>query len=262
MSASYLRVLPSDFRESARFAIRGISLAGLLTLAACAAPSSAGLSSSGKECVILLHGLGRSRWSMWRMERSLADHGYRTVNVGYPSTDATIRDLVETHVAPAVDRCRNDFPGRIHFVTHSMGGILVRQYLQDHGLPPGSRAVMLSPPNHGSELADRLKEFWGYRWIMGPAGQELGTGPESVPNSLEPTGVEIGVITGDKSDNPIAYFTFEGPNDGRVSVESARLSEMKDFRVVHASHAFIMINTAVIEETLSFLKNGRFHDRF
>lgn len=260
MNAHDLRILLHSFRGPARFALRGISLASLLTLAACAASSSAGLSPSGKECVILLHGLGRSRWSMWRMERSLADHGYRTVNIGYPSTDATIRDLVEAHVAPAVDRCRNDFPVRIHFVTHSMGGILVRQYLQDHGVPPGSRVVMLSPPNHGSELADRLKGFWGYQWIMGPAGQQLGTGPESVPNSLDPTGVEIGVITGDKSDNPIAYFTFEGPNDGRVSVESAKLSEMKDFRVVHASHAFIMLNTAVIEEALCFLKNGQFRN--
>lgn len=211
-----------------------------------------------KECVILLHGLGRSRWSMWRMERCLSDHGYQTVNVGYPSTDAAIRDLVQAHVAPAVERCRQAFPERIHFVTHSMGGILVRQYLQDHGLPPGSRVVMLSPPNHGSELADRLKEFRGYRWITGPAGQELGTGPESIPNSLKPTGVEIGVITGDKCDNPVAYFIFEGPNDGRVSVESARLSEMKDFRIVHGSHAFIMMNTRVIDEVLFFLKNGRF----
>lgn len=241
-----------------RFPWKGVSLAPILTLLACAAASHTGMPPPRDECVILLHGLARSRWSMWRMERFLADQGYRTVNIDYPSTGAAIGDLAETHVAAAVDQCRKDFPGKIHFVTHSMGGILARRYLQDHSLPPGSRVVMLSPPNRGSELADHLKDFWGYRWIMGPAGQELGTGPDSVPNSLPPAEVEIGIITGDKADNPVAFFAFDGPNDGRVSVESAKLSEMKDFRVVHASHAFIMMNSTVLEEVLYFLENGRF----
>lgn len=210
-------------------------------------------------CVILLHGMGRSHRSMAAMAAHLADKGYRVVNLDYPSTQASIETLSQGIVAETVRHCRLERPSApVHFVTHSLGGILVRQYLQAHRLPPGSRVVMLSPPNQGSEIADLLKDNFLYRWIMGPAGQQLGTTPASVPNRLGPVDAPVGIITGDSTLEPWFSSRVPGPDDGKVSVERARLTEMTDFLVVHKSHGFIMNDPEVIAQTAHFLEYGGF----
>ena len=210
-------------------------------------------------CVILLHGMGRSHRSMATMATHLAEKGYRVVNLDYPSTQASIETLSQGIVAETVRRCRLERPSApIHFVTHSLGGILVRQYLQTHRLPPESRVVMLSPPNQGSEIADLMEDFFLYRWIMGPAGQQLGTTAASLPNRLGPVDVPVGIITGDSTVEPWFSSRMPGPDDGKVSVARARLAEMTDFLVVHKSHGFIMNDPEVIAQTTHFLEHGVF----
>ena len=137
------------------------------------------------ECVILFHGLGRTPLSMLPLEFAVERAGFSAVNHGYPSLASTIDELAATHVPEALAECGVTPDVPVHFVTHSMGGILVRYYLQNHDLPAGSRMVMLGPPNHGSELID---EFAEQSWfsVMGPAALQLGTGPESVPLGLAP----------------------------------------------------------------------------
>ncbi|MEN8259320.1 MAG: alpha/beta fold hydrolase [Pseudomonadota bacterium] len=211
-----------------------------------------------KEHVVILHGLGRTHFSMAKVERALARAGFRTHNVGYPSTRHDIDTLTKDYIGPVVETCRHQGAESIHFVTHSLGGILVRRYLQTHVLPEGSRIVMLVPPNQGSELAEWLRKFRLYRWLLGPVGQQLGTEESSVPRSLKPVDAEIGVIAGnDDSFSPFS-FLFEGDNDGKVAVERAKIPEMKDFLIVAQGHAFLMNDAAVIEQILFFLKNGRF----
>ncbi|BBO74859.1 acetyltransferase [Desulfosarcina widdelii] len=239
--------------------------AGLLTMifvCCCATAFSAEMIVPDKTPtahVILLHGMGRSCRSMSKMAGYLADSGYAVVNLDYPSTGADIETLSLGVVAEAVETCRSKNPeAPIHFVTHSLGGILVRHYLQNHSLPPGSRVVMLSPPNRGSEIADLLKEFFLYRWVMGPAGQQLGTSADALPIRLEPVDVPVGIITGGRSLEPWFSIRMPGPDDGKVSVASARLPEMADFLVVHRSHGFIMNGPEVIEQTIHFLRHGKF----
>jgi len=212
-----------------------------------------------KAFVILLHGMGRTRHSMRSLGRRLEQDGYTVVNDGYPGTAKTVSAIAQTDLAAMVKKCRQAGADKIHFVTHSLGGIVVRCYLQDHRLPEGSRIVMISPPNHGSELADAFAGIPLYRWLNGPAGTELGTGPDSVPNRLGPVRAEIGVITGDKSLNPVFSWIISGKNDGKVSVDSAKLDEMTDFIVVHSSHSFIIQNRIVLEQAAVFLKTGKFN---
>ncbi|MBE9504993.1 MAG: DUF2183 domain-containing protein, partial [Proteobacteria bacterium] len=211
-----------------------------------------------KDCIVLLHGMARSRFSMYLMEKYLQEKGYRTINEGYPSTKKSIKELAGEELATAVKSCRNKGAERVHLVTHSLGGIITRQYLQSHDLPKGSRIVMLAPPNKGSELADKLKGLDAYKWLNGPAGQELGTGPDSIPNSLKPVDVEIGIIAGDSSLNPFYSAMIPGPDDGKVSVERAQLEEMKDFIIMPSSHSFIMNSSDVMKQTLHFLEKGTF----
>jgi predicted alpha/beta-fold hydrolase len=233
--------------------------AAMVLNAVAVAEATEGKKNDMNACVILLHGMGRTHRSMTTMASHLSDKGYRVVNQDYPSTQANIETLSRGIVAETVQRCRLEGPSApVHFVTHSLGGILVRQYLQAHRLPPGSRVVMLSPPNQGSEIADLLKDNFLYRWIMGPAGQQLGTGADAVSHRLGPVDVPVGIITGDSTLEPWFSSRVPGPDDGKVSVERARLAEMTDFLVVHKSHGFIMNDPEVIAQTAHFLEHGVF----
>lgn len=210
------------------------------------------------EMVILLHGMGRYASSMKKIANHLQSAGYTVLNIDYASRKKTIQEIAEQDVAGAVQLCRDRNATKIHFVTHSLGGIVVRQYLQDETLPKGSRIVMLSPPNKGSELAEYLKTYKFYKYVLGPAGQALGTGEGSVPNLLSPVNHEIGIITGNKRLTPDLLGIMDGPNDGKVSVSRSKLDEMSDFIVVPATHTFIMRHPVVLEQVLYFLENGKF----
>lgn len=210
------------------------------------------------DAVILLHGLGRSARSLGKMSRGLEKAGFIPHPVDYPSRKTTIEVLAHRHLAPAVAHCRRLGMLRIHMVTHSLGGILARQYLQTRQLPFRSRIVMLSPPNHGSEIVDQFKDNPLFKWIVGPAGRQLGTDPHSLPNRLQPVPVEVGIITGNRSHEPWFSWLFSGPNDGKVSVGRTRLKEMKALLEIPDGHTFIMDNGAVIEQVVYFLQHGRF----
>jgi len=214
--------------------------------------------SLSKDCVILIHGLGRSAGSMFFISRYLKRNNYKVVRVSYPSTLQNIESLAAEYIPPAIEACQSATKGRIHFVTHSLGGILVRQFFQDKSYPLVQRVVMLSPPNKGCEVSDFLEDSILYRWLNGPAGQQLSTASTSLPNQLKPIGLEVGVITGNSSYEPWFSRLSEGEDDGKVSVESARLEEMADFLVVPNNHTFIMNDSYVKFQVDQFLKTGRF----
>jgi hypothetical protein len=214
--------------------------------------------SLDKECVIVLHGLGRTEASMSKIEKALIENNYMVWNKEYPSREAGIDILAANQMLSGIRQCKEWNARTIHFVTHSMGGILVRQYLQSNNIPELGKIVMLAPPNQGSEVVDYMKESSFFQEIMGPAGQQLSTQNSSKPNSLNPIPGTIGIIAGSVTSDPWFAWMFDGPNDGKVSVESTRLDEMADFLVVEHGHTFIMNSDDVIEQVLFFLKHGKF----
>jgi len=214
--------------------------------------------SAPSQWVILLHGLARTKSSMTTLETHLKQAGYAVLNLDYPSREKTIENLVKDHLVPAIQTCRHQGAQKIHFVTHSMGGILVRYYLKWNHLKELGRVVMLSPPNAGSEVVDTLKSFFLFKWLNGPSGQQLGTTPDALPIVLGDVDFNPGIITGDRSINLILSWIIPGPDDGKVSVTRAKVKGMADFRVIHATHPFIMKNAEAISLTLHFLQYGSF----
>ncbi|HEY5657312.1 MAG TPA: alpha/beta fold hydrolase [Myxococcota bacterium] len=231
-----------------------IDAEGILSECGAAASDAA---EQPRATVVLLHGLARSAASMSDLEDALSAHGYRVINLDYPSTQHSIDDLVAI-LEGELDRCCRAGPAPVHFVTHSLGGILVRAYLARNAFEPLGRVVMLSPPNQGSELVDAFGDSPLYELVLGPAGQELGTDATSVPRALPAVNFELGIITGDRSVNPVGAWLLPGENDGTVSVESARVAGMKDFLVLPENHTFIMDSPRVAEEIVHFLEKGRF----
>lgn len=213
--------------------------------------------SFANDCVVLLHGLGRTSNSMHSLEKSLQQDGYIAVNIGYQSRKGSIAEL-SSIVGEGIAKCRQQQADNIHFVAHSLGGILVRQYFQNNVIPEASRVVMLAPPNHGSEIATKNRNKWWYKLFTGYAGQELGVEPESTPNQLKAIPLEIGIIAGTKSLDPWFSSVIQGADDGKVSVESTRLAEMRDFITVPHSHAFMAGSDEVYKQVSSFLTLGVF----
>lgn len=207
--------------------------------------------------LVLLHGLGRTRFSLWPVAREAQRHGYRVHNLGYPSRRAPIERLADD-VGHRIRALAEERP--IDVVTHSMGGIVLRAAVASGALPAECvrRVVMLAPPNHGSQVADRLRDYLVYRLATGPAGQQIGTSDDSVPRRLPPPPFELGIVAGRRSNNRYFARVLGAEGDGKVTVESARLDGMRDLVVVDRSHTFIMWAPDVLAQTFAFLAHGRF----
>lgn len=211
----------------------------------------------GADPVIVVHGLGRTPASMAILVSRLKNAGFRVVSFGYPSTSEPMEALVD-RLQAEVERCCETEAQTVHFVTHSMGGVLVRSYLSQQPEAHRGSVVMLSPPNQGSEIVDAFADSPLLQSVLGPAGAQLGTDSTGILRQLDPVRFSLGIVTGDRSISPLGSWLIPGPDDGKVGVDRARVDGATDFMVVSATHTFIMNRRDVAEEVVHFLRNGRF----
>jgi hypothetical protein len=204
---------------------------------------------------------------MSRLASALEREGYRVLNLSYSSRKRTIESLANDWLPGELDKAGLAPPtlaanARVHFVTHSMGGIMVRLWLRDRGIPPHlGRVVMLAPPNAGSEVPDRLATFPPFRWFTGVNGPRLGVGPDSLPRTLGPwpaSAPELGVIAGNRSLNPLFSSWLTGANDGKVTVTSTHLAGEKDHLVLPYSHTWLGWRQETIAQVVAFVAKGQF----
>jgi triacylglycerol lipase len=206
------------------------------------------------ELIILIHGLGRTRASMVPIHIAARRQGYRVINWKYASRRRTIEQHAEA-LARDLDEAVTGNATRVHFITHSLGGIIVRALLAKRDLPNLGRVVMLAPPNHGSEVADLLHNCSLFRAFTGRPGQELGTRSMSGAGALPPS-CEVGIIAGSRGS--VFSRWIAGENDGKVSVRNARLDGASDFAVVRRTHTTIPCTPEVIRMAMRFVRSGSF----
>jgi hypothetical protein len=213
---------------------------------------------SRTEAVVLLHGIARTARSMVRLERSLQAEGFATLNPTYGSRQKPLEALVE-ELHPRIAAFAEAASGALHFVTHSMGGLLARAYICRHRPRRLGRVVMLGPPNAGSEIADLLVGSYPYRLMFGPAGAQLTTTQDAALCALlGEIDYPVGVIAGDRTLDPVGYWLLPGANDGRVSVARTRIEGIADHLTLHVTHTLMMRSPEVIRQTIAFLRQGRF----
>ncbi|MEW6640911.1 MAG: alpha/beta fold hydrolase [Pseudomonadota bacterium] len=212
----------------------------------------------GRAGVVLLHGIARTERSLRRMEQAVAAAGFATLNLNYPSRRAALATLADG-LHPSITAFAAEVRGPLHFVAHSMGGLVTRVYLARHRPSRLGRVVMLGTPNGGSEVADLLRDTAFYRAAFGPAGQQLVTRRDAATKALlPPPDYPVGVIAGNRSLYPLASLVLPKPHDGRVSVRNTRIEGMHDHIVVATSHPQLAHHPAAIRQTLAFLQYGRF----
>lgn len=216
--------------------------------------------NQSKDLVVLLHGILRSKTDMALLSQFFKSHDYNTLNILYPSREKNLEELSD-FVREKIESCP-DYDGdtTIHFVTHSMGGLVTRYYIAREKPTNLGSVVMLGPPNTGSEFADWLSETEVlapiFKTIFGPASAQLSTKYKHLETEID---YPLGVIAGNASVNPLAPWILDGEHDGIVPVERTKIEGMKDHIVMQATHSFMMFNKSVMEQALYFLQNEEFN---
>lgn len=205
--------------------------------------------------VVLLHGLARTQRSMASLRRHLEAQGYPTWARTYPSRKRPVAELAEL----VAEWVLAEVPGEPACVTHSLGGILARHMGER---VPWRRLCMLAPPNNGSRVARAMADNPLFKWVYGPAGQEVGD-PAGWPVPRAPVAVIAGTVRRSVSNPPswltagLGLIAADVPSDGTVAVEETRLAGMVDFATVEANHTWIMDHPQAREMILRFLETGR-----
>jgi len=211
--------------------------------------------SDNKEIVVLLHGLGRNTTSMWLLASRLEDAGYDVHRVGYSSLDQMPEEILKD-ISLQINQCCQNHTQNVHFVGHSLGGLMVRAYLQNNKIDRLGSVVLLGTPNQGSEMADHFINSCVMD-IVGPTAKALGTDKNSFPKSLKAPYYPVGIIAGETSDN-INNTIIPGKDDGLVSIEATKIDGMTDFIIIKTSHSMMRYNSEVADQTIEFIKNGVF----
>jgi len=192
------------------------------------------------------------------MQAALEASGFATLNLDYASRRNPLEMLADD-IHSAIAGFATGVDGSLHFVCHSMGGLLARVYLARYRPQRLGRVVMLGTPNGGSEIADRLKNFSAYRAFFGPAGQQLGTQRDAAVDAiLPPVDYPVGIIAGNRSIYLLVSAFLPKPHDGRVSVANTKLDGMADHIEIATSHPWLARNSGAVAQTIAFLRDGRF----
>ena len=213
------------------------------------------IASSNSDMVVLVHGLGRGKSIMYPLRAQLEQAGFLTALIDYRSINRSPEQIL-TDVMKQIDTIRIAPNQIIHFVGHSLGGLIIRAYLDsNHGNNLG-KVILIGSPNKGTPFVDHFRDAWWLK-LVGQAAMSLGTDSLSFPRKLRAPYYPVGVIAGISSAFNNDDF-IPGEDDGMVPVESTKIEGMTDFILLKVSHSALPKNEEVMRQTIAFLKNGKF----
>lgn len=216
------------------------------------------VNNNNPETVIVLHGIRRTNRHSYLLAKRLSEAGFEVYNITYPFADHSIEDIVD-FLHKKFDELGIDKKKKINFVGHSMGGLVIRGYINKYKPKNLHRVAMIATPNHGSELADKFKNWHLYRWIFGDkSSMQLTTDLGSLENFYGNVDYDLGIIAGKSWHKPFFSSILPGDDDGLVSVESTKLSGMKEHVVLNFSHALGLHYREVSDYVIRYLKTGSF----
>lgn len=206
---------------------------------------------STKETVVLVHGLWMRGWVMTLLGLRLQRYGFHTIVFSYPSMSNSLSqnalflsNFVTDIAAP-----------HIHFIGHSLGGLLVMQMLAEYPEPRAGRIVLAGSPCHASYVASKLARMGLGRYLIGRG--MLQCLRQKVPECADR--YEVGSIAGCKSLGGGKLFGgLPSPNDGVVAVEETRMPGTSDQIVLNVSHSGMLLSTSVAYQVCMFLRHGYF----
>lgn len=210
------------------------------------------------ETVIVLHGITKTNRIMYLLSKRIANAGFEVYNITYPYKSHTIQEIAD-FLNDKLIELGVDKKDRINIVGHSMGGLVARAYINRYKPQNLHRVVMIATPNHGSELADAMKNWWIYRLKFGnKSGQQLSTDQRELSDDLGKVNYDLGIVAGVTWVNPVFSAILPGDDDGLVSVESTKLDGMNEHIIIDFAHTLGIMYKTVSKQVISYLKYGRF----
>lgn len=204
--------------------------------------------------VVLVHGMFRTSTSMLALQRMLEQHGYQTVAFDYWSN----HNRIETSAAELQQTLHARFaghaPDELHFVAHSMGGLVCQEYLRRNDALAPSSCVYIAVPHRGAMLAELRRRWFVFRWIMGETGALQLAPADPLHQRPIPLPCPALVILGTQGPIVADSRSIDGPDDGTIGVAEASLPGATDTLALPTGHTAILTDERTLRATLRFLR--------
>lgn len=209
------------------------------------------LEGAAKQAVVLVHGLWMKGWVLAWQKRRLARRGYRAYLFSYATMRMDLKQNAERLAAFIASLPES----RIHFIGHSLGGLVILEALKKSADARIAGVVLLGPPYADCQAARILGSRRFGRWMLG----------KSLPQWVESEKIAwsgkapLGVIAGSRRFGLGMFFTrFAGVNDGVVALEETKIPGMSAHVVLPVAHSEMIFSSKVIDAACRFFDEGRF----
>ncbi|HES59660.1 MAG: hypothetical protein JW956_06145 [Calditrichaceae bacterium] len=208
-----------------------------------------------EDYVYILHGFAQSKWSMKLLSLRLEKAGFVVERIGYKSLNRSPKDILRD-ITEQINADLPDTNYTVHFVGQSLGGLMIRAYLDSNRIANLGRVVLIGTPNQGTPVVDKYRDSWWMK-ILGPMPRALGTDANSFPNSIDDPYYPVGIIAGNMKIE-INEEMMPGEDDGIVPLKSTILEAMTDMVIIETNHIFLPKSLPAAKQTIAFLRTGRF----
>ncbi|CAH9018511.1 esterase/lipase family protein [Candidatus Nitrosacidococcus sp. I8] len=218
-------------------------------------PTTSYFSTNKQETIVLLHGLWMYKFGLYPMAKRLRGYGYHVVCFGYPSVRRHPKEISDS-LHQQIAQLENE---TIHFVGHSLGGLLIQHFFETYPNQRSGRVVALGSPFGSSKAAHKVYSLPLGRYILGKSTEEkLLLEPRSPWHFKQ----ELGVISGTRSADLGKIIThLPLPNDGTITVEETKQEGMTDHCLLEINHNGLLFSPLVVPFIDRFLQMGHFQDK-